>query len=104
MQTIPARPPRDQRLDIVRGWLQLSIFATHAGGTFIGGWMIHAAWGFSDSSELFVFLSGFTLGSVFARRAAQAGWRAGERAAVVCLARIVTAARVVAERRAREGA
>ena len=77
MHDIPARPPRDQRLDIVRGWLQLSIFATHAGGTFIGGWCIHAAWGFSDSSELFVFLSGFTLGSVFARNAARGGWRAG---------------------------
>lgn len=77
MHDIPTRPPRDQRLDIVRGWLQLSIFATHAGGTFIGGWMIHAAWGFSDSSELFVFLSGFTLGSVFARKAARDGWRAG---------------------------
>ena len=77
MHDIPARPPRDQRLDIVRGWLQLSIFATHAGGTFIGGWCIHAAWGFSDSSELFVFLSGFTLGSVFARTAARGGWRAG---------------------------
>lgn len=77
MHDIPARPSRDQRLDIVRGWLQLSIFATHAGGTFIGGWMIHAAWGFSDSSELFVFLSGFSLGSVFARKAAQGGWRVG---------------------------
>ncbi len=77
MHAIPARPPRDQRLDIVRGWLQLSIFATHAGGTFIGGWMIHAAWGFSDSSELFVFLSGFSLGSVFARKALRGGWRVG---------------------------
>jgi hypothetical protein len=77
MHDIPARPPRDRRLDIVRGWLQLSIFATHAGGTFIGGWMIHAAWGFSDSSELFVFLSGFSLGSVFTRKAMRSGWRQG---------------------------
>lgn len=77
MQTVPARPPRDVRLDIVRGWLQLSIFASHAHGSFIGGWLIHAAWGLSDSSELFVFLSGFTLGSVFARRESAGGWRAG---------------------------
>ena len=76
---VPARPPRDQRLDIVRGWLQLTIFASHAYGSFVGGWMIHSAWGLSDSSELFVFLSGFTLGSVFARRAARDGWRAGTR-------------------------
>jgi hypothetical protein len=77
MHPVPARPPRDTRLDIVRGWLQLSIFASHAHGSFIGGWLIHAAWGFSDASELFVFLSGFTLGSVFTRRAAQGGWREG---------------------------
>ncbi|HEX3349892.1 MAG TPA: OpgC domain-containing protein [Acetobacteraceae bacterium] len=74
---IPPRPPRDTRLDIVRGWLQLTIFASHATGSFIGGWMIHASWGLSDSSEQFVFLSGFTLGSVFARKAAGGGWRAG---------------------------
>jgi hypothetical protein len=75
--TVPARPPRDQRLDIVRGWLQLTIFASHAFGSFIGGWMIHGSWGLSDSSEQFVFLSGFTLGSVCARRTARDGWRTG---------------------------
>jgi hypothetical protein len=74
---VPARPPRDARLDIVRGWLQLTIFASHAFGSFIGGWLIHGAWGLSDSSEQFVFLSGFTLGSVCARRSARDGWRAG---------------------------
>jgi len=76
---IPARPPRDTRLDIVRGYLQLVIFASHAAGSFIGAWMIHAAWGFSDSSEQFVLLSGFTLGSVFALKSARQGpgaaWR-----------------------------
>jgi hypothetical protein len=74
---IPPRPARDQRLDLVRGWLQLTIFASHVMGSFIGGWMIHGSWGLSDSSEQFVFLSGFTLGSVFARKAARDGWRAG---------------------------
>jgi len=62
-------PPRDVRLDLIRGWLQLTIFASHSAGSWIGGWLIHGAWGLSDSSEQFVFLSGFTLGSVFARRA-----------------------------------
>lgn len=74
---VPDRPPRDTRMDIVRGWLQLTIFASHAMGSWIGGWMIHAAWGLSDSSEQFVFLSGFTLGSLFARRSAREGWRGG---------------------------
>jgi hypothetical protein len=68
-----SRPPRDLRLDVVRGWLQLSIFASHAFGSFIGGWMIHAAWGLSDSSEQFVLLSGLALGSVFTLKAARGG-------------------------------
>ena len=75
----PARPPRDTRMDIARGWLQITIFMSHSFGSFIGGWMIHGAWGLSDSSEQFVFLSGFTLGSVFARKAARQGFAAGAR-------------------------
>ncbi len=65
-------PPRDLRLDIVRGWLQLSIFVSHVVGTELA-WGIHAAWGVSDSSEPFVFLSGFVLGSVFTLKAARDG-------------------------------
>ncbi len=74
---IPERPARDTRLDLLRGWLQLTIFASHATGSWIGVWLIYAPWGLSDSSEQFVFLSGFTLGSVFARKAAKEGWQAG---------------------------
>ena len=74
---VPPRPARDTRLDLLRGWLQLTIFASHATGTWIGVWLIYAPWGLSDSSEQFVFLSGLTLGSVFARKAARDGWRAG---------------------------
>jgi len=61
-------------MDVFRGWLQLQIFASHAYGSWIGGWLIHGAWGLSDSSEQFLFLSGFTLGSVFARKAARQSW------------------------------
>ncbi len=64
-------PPRDQRLDAFRGWMQLSIFYSHAFGSFTGAWLIHAGWGLSDSSEQFVFLSGFGLGSVFALKQAR---------------------------------
>ena len=74
---MPPRPARDTRLDLLRGWLQLTIFASHATGTWIGVWLIYSPWGLSDSSEQFVFLSGFTLGSVFARKAARDGWPAG---------------------------
>ena len=74
--TIPLRPARDPRLDIMRGWLQLTIFASHAFGSFIGGWLIHTSWGLSDSSELFVFLSGYTLGSVFVLKMLRQGFGA----------------------------
>ena len=73
--TVPVRPARDTRVDIIRGWLQLTIFASHAAGSWIGAWLIHGAWGLSDSSEQFVFLSGLMLGSVFARKSVRQGWR-----------------------------
>jgi hypothetical protein len=68
-------PPRDQRLDVLRGWMQVSIFVSHVAGTGFA-WAIHAAWGLSDSSEQFVLLSGFGLGSVFALKRVRAGFRA----------------------------
>lgn len=71
---VPVRPPRDQRLDVIRGWMQLSIFVSHVAGTSFA-WGIHASWGLSDSSEQFVLLSGLTLGSVFALKMARDGFR-----------------------------
>jgi hypothetical protein len=76
---LEARPARDTRIDLIRGWLQLTIFASHAAGSWIGAWLIHGAWGLSDSSEQFVFLSGLMLGSVFARKATREGFPAGVR-------------------------
>jgi hypothetical protein len=67
MPTIP-RPPRDTRVDILRGAMQIVIFLSHAQGSFVGAWLIHKAWGLSDCSEQFVFLSGLMLGSVHARK------------------------------------
>ncbi|MBR0646252.1 OpgC domain-containing protein [Plastoroseomonas hellenica] len=66
------RPPRDLRLDILRGWMQVSIFVAHCAGSVMA-WGIHAAWGVSDSSEQFVLLSGLLLGSVFTLKAARSG-------------------------------
>ncbi len=65
-----SRPPRDLRLDILRGWMQISIFVAHCVGSLMS-WGIHAAWGISDSSEQFVLLSGLLLGSVFTLKAAR---------------------------------
>ena len=75
---MPKPPPRDLRLDVLRGWMQLSIFVSHIVGTQLS-WGIHAAWGPSDSSEQFLFLSGLALGSVWALKAARAGERAAQR-------------------------
>jgi len=66
------RPPRDLRLDVLRGWMQVSIFISHAGTAF--AWGIHAAWGISDSSEQFVLLSGMVLSSVFTLKWARDGF------------------------------
>jgi len=77
-RVIPSRPPRDLRLDVLRGWMQVSIFVSHVVGTSLA-WGIHAAWGLSDSSEMFVLLSGLTLGSVFALKQARGGTLVAQR-------------------------
>jgi hypothetical protein len=69
------RPPRDVRLDVLRGWMQVSIFISHSFGS-IFFWGIHAAWGISDSSEQFVLLSGVVLGSVFTLKRTRDGFAA----------------------------
>lgn len=74
-----ARPARDLRLDIIRGWLQVSIFGAHAVGSAFGAFGIHAAWGLSDSSEQFLFLSGFVLASVHTLKADRDGAAAAAR-------------------------
>jgi hypothetical protein len=74
-----ARPARDLRVDIMRGWLQVSIFGAHAVGSAFGAYGIHAAWGLSDSSVQFLFLSGFVLASVFTLKARRDGEAAAAR-------------------------
>lgn len=67
------RPTRDPGLDALRGLLQLFIFVGHIPMNWAAA-AIHRSWGFSDSSELFVYLSGMTLGSLFALRHFERGW------------------------------
>jgi hypothetical protein len=78
MATALVRPPRDTRLDLIRGWMQISIFVSHVVGGALA-WGIHAAWGLSDSSEQFILLSGLTLGSVFTLKAARDGHGGAQR-------------------------
>jgi hypothetical protein len=68
------RPPRDVRMDVLRGWMQVSIFISHTFGS-IFFWGIHTAWGITDSSEQFVLLSGVVLGSVFTLKRARDGFQ-----------------------------
>lgn len=61
--------------------MQLFIFSSHTaitvtGTGVLGWWIIPAAWGFSDSSEQFVFCAGLGLGSVFALKRARDGFPA----------------------------
>lgn len=77
--TLPPRPPRDQRLDIVRGLLQIFIFASHSAATFAGAWLIHGQWGLSDSSEQFLLMSGAVLGSLYVRNRMRDGHGAATR-------------------------
>ncbi len=67
------RPARDARLDVLRGWMQVSIFISHSFGS-VFAWAIHASWGASDSSEQFMLLSGVALGSVFALKRVRDGF------------------------------
>lgn len=72
-------PARDPALDSLRGLLQVFILCSHAFGSFASLWLIHAAWGLSDSSEQFVFLSGYGLGSLFLYRRFRHGFGAAMR-------------------------
>ena len=60
----PAARTRDRLLDIARGLAFLLIFVSHTPGN---DWkrFIPGAWGFSDATEIFVFVSGMAVGYAF---------------------------------------
>ncbi len=62
---------RDPRVDFFRGLCFLIIFIAHVPGNWLGRW-IPAKFGWSDATEMFVFMSGYAaaiaFGGVFARR------------------------------------
>lgn len=69
--TVPAKRPRDERLDLFRGLTMLIILVAHLPENSWNAW-IPARFGFSSGAELFVFCSGIAsalaFGSVFTRR------------------------------------
>ena len=53
-----AKPPRDHRIDLLRGFALATIFVNHMPGNWIGHWTPRN-FGFSDAAELFVLLAGY---------------------------------------------
>lgn len=50
---------RDLRLDFFRGLALIFIFFNHVPGNVMS-WVTNRSWGFSDATEIFVFVSGYT--------------------------------------------
>jgi hypothetical protein len=74
--TVPAQKPRDARLDFFRGAALLIIFVSHMPGNWLAGYK-PGAFGFSDSADIFVFVSGYAAATAFSRIFRQAGFVAG---------------------------
>ena len=55
---------RDTRIDVFRALALLTIFINHVPGT-IYEWLTHKHFGFSDSAEAFVLISGISVGLAY---------------------------------------
>ncbi len=68
-----AAPVRDIRLDLFRGLALWFIFLDHI-PTNIVSWLTVRNYGFSDATEVFVFISGYTAVIAYSRMLEQDGW------------------------------
>ncbi len=64
---------RDIRLDLFRGLALWFIFLDHIPDNIVS-WLTVRNWGFSDATEIFVFISGYTAVIAYARMLARDGW------------------------------
>src|SRR5262252_933020 len=64
---------RDIRLDLFRGLALWFIFVDHV-PTNIVSWLTVRNYGFSDATEIFVFISGYTAVIAYARMMLRDGW------------------------------
>jgi len=64
---------RDTRLDWFRGLALWFIFLDHI-PTNIVSWLTVRNYGFSDATEIFVFISGYTAVIAYGRMKTQKGW------------------------------
>src|SRR5262249_51191711 len=65
-------PARDIRLDLFRGLALWFIFLDHIPGN-VASWITVRNFGFSDATELFVFISGYTAALVYGRTMREQG-------------------------------
>ena len=79
--TLPAAGERELRLDLFRGLALWLIFIDHLPPNILT-WFTIRNYGFSDATEIFIFISGYTAAFVYGRAMLQAGF-------VVATARIL---------------
>lgn len=72
MSLPPPSPPRDIRLDFIRGLALLVIFVNHMPNN-AGQFFTLSRYGWSDAAEVFVFCSGFVSARVFGQAFARSG-------------------------------
>jgi hypothetical protein len=75
-ESAPNKKLRDLRLDFFRGLALLVIFVSHMPGNWLARYK-PGAFGFSDSADIFVFVSGYAAAIVFSKLFGQAGFFLG---------------------------
>jgi hypothetical protein len=69
----PVKPERDLRLDLFRGLALWLIFLDHIPSNAVS-WITIRNYGFSDATEIFVFISGYTAAFVYGRAMREHGF------------------------------
>src|SRR6202162_1721315 len=101
LMSLPKPGVRDLRLDLFRGLALWLIFLDHIPSNIVS-WVTIRTYGFSDATEIFVFISGYTAAFVYGRAmreygAVVAGARILQRAWQVYVAHIFLFAIYMAE-------
>src|SRR5262245_60748278 len=71
--TLPAVSERELRLDLFRGLALWLIFVDHLPNNILA-WFTIRNYGFSDATEIFIFISGYTAAFVYGRAMLQSGF------------------------------
>jgi hypothetical protein len=73
MKTVAVPGVRDLRLDLFRGLALWFIFLDHVPDNIVS-WLTVRNYGFSDATEIFVYISGYTAVIAYSRMMAREGW------------------------------